>query len=456
MKKTLLTILIAVMGVAACSKSDLNAPANDPGMISAQLPTEDIPIRDLFHLWDSLYHLGSLDQYAYFHAMPDPSWQTIILMGKKETSGTHFGYNGLLFNKGLKYGEKLEVWVPINKISSISFDGKDSASVGGWNFYEYGVGGDLLPGALLEYKDVSDTSILITSPGTGTHIIQPVIMKSPRPKTLSTVVSANSAMGTVAGGGEYSKVSYQITATPKTGYAFEYWEVVGQRAGWESKMPDIRNINEATTFIILKYNHYPFTFKAHFKPANAAKITVQTTGAGTVSGSGYYNVNTPFTITATPAAGYEFNYWMKNSTWVSNQAKFTTSVATTDPVTYTAHFKQAVAAATFNINCMFGDGLNNESKIKYCQPDGNWKTENLVSGSRSYNVKGGTDVRVYVQMSALWADQVYCIYKGPDGSIRDLSSFDPSFIEYFDYQGVSGTYNITLRAETNDFREEFQ
>lgn len=454
MKKTLLTILIAVMGFAACSKSDLNAPANDPGMVSAQLPPEDTLMGDLYYKWDSLYHLGSLDQYAYFHAMPDPSWQTIILMGKKEASGTHFGYNGLLFNKGLKYGEKLEVWVPIKKMGDISLDGKDSASVIGWNFYDYGVGGNLLPGALLDYKDVSDTSILITSPGTGTHIIQPVIMKTPRPKTLSTVVSADPAMGTVAGGGEYSKAPFQITATPKAGYDFERWEIIGQRAGWESKMPTVYNVNSASTSITLNYNHYPFTFKAHFKPANTAKITVQTSGTGTVSGSGYYKVNTPFTIKATPNPGFIFIYWTLNGQRVSNSASYTLSVPDTNPRTYIAHFADAIPDYTLDLRYYLGSGLDSQTSLDYIDPNGTPRTVFLHSMLNSITIKGGTTPRLNMQIMNMEGGTIYCMYKGPDGSVRDLTGSD--VLDAFDLPDLKGNPEIIIRAETDDFRQEFQ
>lgn len=454
MKKTLLTILIAVMGFAACSKSDLNAPANDPGMVSAQLPTEDTLIGDLFHHWDSLYHMGSLDQYAYFHAMPDPSWKTMILMGKQEADGTHFGYNGALFNKGLKYGEKLKVWVPIKQLGNISLDGKDSVSVGGWNFYEYGVGGNLTPGALLDYKDVSDTSILITSPGIGTHIIQPVIMKTLRPKTLSTVVSADPAMGSVTGGGEYSKVPCQITATPKAGYDFDRWEVIGQRTGWESKMPTIEDVNSASTFVTLKYNHYPFTFKAHFKPANTAKITVQTSGTGTVSGSGYYKVNTPFTIKATPNPGFVFVCWTLNGQRVSTSASYTLSVPDTNPRTYVAHFADAIPDYTLDIRYYLGSGLDSQTSLEYIDPNGSPRSVRLHSMLNSITIKGGTTPRLNMYIMNMAGGTIYCMYKSPSGAIRDLS--DSDVLDSFDLPDLKGSPEIIIRAETEDFREEFQ
>lgn len=454
MKKALLTILIAIMSFVACSKADLNAPANDPGMVSAKLPTEDTLMGDYFHQWDSLYHMGGLDQYAYFHAMPDPSWTTIILMGKKEADGTHFGYNGALFNKGLKSGEKLEVWVPIKTMGNISLDGKDSVSIGGWNFFQYSVGGNLTPGALLDYKDASDTSILITSPGIGTYIIQPAIMKTPRPKTLSTVVSADPAMGTVVGGGEYSKVPCQISATPKAGYDFEGWEIIGQRTGWESKMPTIHHADSASTFVVLNYNHYPFTFKAHFKPAKTVKITVQTTGTGTVSGSGYYKVNTPFTIKAIPNPGFVFAYWTLNGQRVSNSASYTLSVPDTNPRTYVAHFDDAISDYTLDIRYYLGEGLDSQASLDYIDSNGTPQNVRLHSMLNSITIKGGTIPKLNIYITNMEGNTIYCMYKDPYSVTRDLTGSDVLFS--FDLPDLKGNPEIIIRAETNDFREEFQ
>lgn len=454
MKKTLLTILIAVMSFAACSKSDLNAPANDPSMVSARAtndPHENSHMKDFFHYWDSIYRW---DDLAYFHALPDTTWRTAVLIGKYVAGAHTFGQSAFNYAQGHKAGDKLLIWVELRKLGlNISADGKDSASLAGWNTYEYTYGGALSGGGL-SYKTESDSSISVTSPSLGTYVFQPKIQKHARPKTLSTVVSADLTMGTVAGGGEYSKVPCQITATPKAGYDFERWEIIGQRAGWESKMPTIYDANSASTSITLNYNHYPFTFKAHFKPANSAKITVQTTGTGTVSGSGYYKVNTPFTIKATPNPGYVFAYWTLNGQRVSNSASYTLSVPDTNPRTYVAHFEDAIPDYTLNIRYYLGSGLDSQTSLEYIDPNGSPRSVFLHSMLNSITIKGGTTPRLNMYIMNMEGGTIYCMYKNPSGAVRDLSGSD--VLDSFDLTDLKGNPEIIIRAETEDFREEFQ
>lgn len=457
MKKLILSLAVIALSVAACSKADISVePTNAQTSISVQnADNKD----DYFKpdKLDTLNHpeylnmafLGTLEATPSEYATETGAFPMIDLYqcpplyfisspykkgAKVKISLYQLAYNPELLHKPYKY--TVLQWNIIRKYyDGTPESGSDNVHAGEESF-SYTVGA-------LDHL----------------VIFQPVLKKVAKPKFQTNIVSATPAMGSVTGSGQYYVGEYfTIKATPAAGCEFDRWEITGTQSGWEvpAYKPTIESPNAAETRAFLNKESINYTIKAHFKYKNGAMVSVQSAGNGTVSGGGVKPLNTPFTITATPAAGYEFNYWSKNGAWVSDKASYTTSITTQDPVTFVANFKQAVAKATFNINCMFGDGLSNASKIEYCDSDGTWKTENLTSGSLSYSVKGGTNVRVYVEMSALWADRIYCMYKNPDGSIRDLSSSDPFFVEYFDYQDVSGTYNVTLRAETSDFREEFR
>ena len=113
--------------------------------------------------------------------------------------------------------------------------------------------------------------------------------------TLS-VLSGNTAMGSVSGAGTYS---YQdlatITATPNYGYHFTMWND-GITAN-----PRVVTISQDTSFT------------AHFAP-NTYSVTLGTSTFGTTQGGGTYNYLDTATLTATANYGYRFVQWNDGNT----------------------------------------------------------------------------------------------------------------------------------------------
>lgn len=101
-------------------------------------------------------------------------------------------------------------------------------------------------------------------------------------------------------------------------------------------------------------------------------------------------------------------------------------------------------------------GFESQSTIEYTDPSGQGHVETLTPITHSYNVKQGSNVRISIQLNSYYSDIIYCMYKAPDGSIRDMSANTSMIVDYFDYENVSGENNVIIRAETFDFREEFQ
>ena len=101
-------------------------------------------------------------------------------------------------------------------------------------------------------------------------------------------------------------------------------------------------------------------------------------------------------------------------------------------------------------------GFESQSTIEYTDPSGQGHAETLTPITHSYNVKQGSNVRISIQLNSYYSDIIYCMYMAPDGSIRDMSANTSMIVDYFDYENVSGENNVIIRAETFDFREEFQ
>ncbi|MBR3980649.1 MAG: InlB B-repeat-containing protein [Bacteroidales bacterium] len=157
-----------------------------------------------------------------------------------------------------------------------------------------------------------------------------------------TVMSGNTTMGTVTGGGtyEYNK-SVTITATPKEKYHFEKWN-----DGNTTASRSVTVTADATYTATFAIDTYVLT------------VTSADTNMGTVSGGGTYDYNKSVTITATPKTGYHFVKWNDDNTNASR------SVTVTADATYTA---------TFEVNSYDITVLSADESV------GN------VSGSGSYN-----------------------------------------------------------------------
>ena len=143
-----------------------------------------------------------------------------------------------------------------------------------------------------------------------------------------TAQSNNTNYGTVSGGGTYHNGdSITLRATPRTGYQFVRWTRNGSQVSTSANY----------TFTVSG----SYTYTAIFEPISYTINTpVNISGAGTATGGGSYNYNTPATISATANAGYQFVGWDTNG---DNTADITANPHTftvTGNATYTAIFEE--------------------------------------------------------------------------------------------------------------------
>ena len=139
-------------------------------------------------------------------------------------------------------------------------------------------------------------------------------------------VSANPTNGgTVTGGGAYHYGdNCTVSATPANGYTFLRWTENGNQV----------STNASYTFTVTGNRTLVAQFQAQSYTITA---TADPTTGGTVSGGGTFNYGQSCTLTATPAANYNFVNWTKNGQQVSTNATYTFTV--TESAAYVAHFQ---------------------------------------------------------------------------------------------------------------------
>jgi PKD repeat protein len=125
-----------------------------------------------------------------------------------------------------------------------------------------------------------------------------------------TIITNSAGGGTTSGGGTYAPGTYRtITATPNSGYTFNYWEDSNGST----------NLNSSFGFTVNQNN----TYTAYFSQ-NQTNYTVtlnQATG-GTATGGGTYPSGATCYLNATPAANYTFSGWYNGSTLLSNNRSY--------------------------------------------------------------------------------------------------------------------------------------
>ncbi|MBQ3983237.1 MAG: C10 family peptidase [Bacteroidales bacterium] len=159
------------------------------------------------------------------------------------------------------------------------------------------------------------------------------ISRTPIPTYTLTVLSANSTMGTVSGGGTYyAGTSATISATPNIGYHFVQWN---------------DGDTHATRTVTVNANA---TYTASFE-TDTIYYTLTVLSAnpamGTVSGSGTYPEGTNVTITASAFTGYHFLYWNDG-----NHDTIRTVTVNAD-ATYTATFEANPPESIDNVSIHF-------------------------------------------------------------------------------------------------------
>ncbi|MFW5725362.1 MAG: InlB B-repeat-containing protein, partial [Bacteroidota bacterium] len=176
-------------------------------------------------------------------------------------------------------------------------------------------------------------------------------------KTYEINLTANPSQGgNVTGGGTVSHGTVRaVNAFPATGYTFVSWtengEVVSSNTQYMFQVTSDRNLvanfsQEGTNTYTITINRNPID-------------------GGTTTGSGTYEEGQQATLTASPAAGYQFVNWTENGNVVSSQSTYSFTV--TASKTLTANFTLNTHTITLNANPVGGGELSGSGSYTYGQ-----------------------------------------------------------------------------------------
>ncbi len=176
---------------------------------------------------------------------------------------------------------------------------------------------------------------------------------------LTVAVSPASGGSTLPAAGTHSYCQgseVTLTATPAPGYEFVNWS------------GDVSDPNSATTLVYINGHK---TVTANFRDVTVTQYTltmqVNQAGWGTTTpavGTITYAAGTVVTVTAIPAAGYEFVNWTGD---VANPNNITTTVTMNSNKTVTANFRRLQYTLTMQVN------------------EAGWGTTSPAVGTHSYN-----------------------------------------------------------------------
>ena len=165
-----------------------------------------------------------------------------------------------------------------------------------------------------------------------------------------TVVSNDTTMGTVSGGGQYTAGSIvNISATANDGYRFVQW--------------DDGNASPSRFIAVLADITYTATFEPLQQPTPRYTIVVVSSDntMGSVSGSGTYDEGDTVTISATANDGYRFVRWNDGDT---NRVR---EVVVTADVTYLAIFEALPGVPQYRLTV-----LSNNNTLGAASGSGNY------------------------------------------------------------------------------------
>lgn len=162
------------------------------------------------------------------------------------------------------------------------------------------------------------------------------------------VNSNNAAWGSVSGGGTFGHgMQDTMTATPNDHYQFAHW------SDGNTSNPRIITVISDTSFTAV-FEVAQYTINA----------VVNNSSWGSVTGTGVYDYNTPFLLTAIPTTGHHFEYWLEESTQ-------TMYFETYNPLTFTATHNETYTAY-FSTNEYTVNALSNNDTMGYVTGGGTY------------------------------------------------------------------------------------
>ena len=234
-------------------------------------------------------------------------------------------------------------------------------------------------------------------------------------KTYAITATANpTAGGTVTGAGTYNYgQTCTLTATPAAGYLFVNWTKGGSVVSTNATCSFTANDGVEGTYVA-NFSLIPYEITATANP----------TEGGTVNVAGQLTYGTTCTLTATPAAHYNFVNWTKGNEVVSTNAVYSFTVE--GPGAYVANFELASYEITATVNPTEAGTVTGMGNITYGQTCTLTATANDGYEFVSW-IKGG----IVVSTNAVYSFTV----EGPGAYV---ANFDPK------------TYNVTVAANPTE------
>ena len=273
-------------------------------------------------------------------------------------------------------------------------------------------------------------------------IIAAIAAPGPAPTyTLSVSVSPSGAGSVSPSGGEYeSGVQVTLTASPASGYTFDYWSdgVSGTTSSTTVTMDSNKSLTanfKSTTQI--------YTLTTNINPS----------GGGFISPSGgEYESGEQVTLTASPASGYTFDHWSGSA----SGATYTITLTMDSDKSITANFKTiSTVSVDYEVIALYGtgylsvkvEGPQKSYDIILFDPEGESvgygfiSSDDMITGHKTVEVSmTGTGVRnpisgEYWLIVKEWpmdkrVFEAKPVFQGPDVSITNVQ-FETDYSDYF-------------------------
>ncbi|MBQ7710944.1 MAG: leucine-rich repeat protein, partial [Bacteroidales bacterium] len=220
------------------------------------------------------------------------------------------------------------------------------------------------------------------------------------PQYTVTVVSNNSAWGSVSGGGTYAGGAIAtLTATANTGYHFGQWN-------------DGNTQNPRTVTVTADVS-----YTAQFV-ANQYTVTVYANDPtmGTVTGGGTYVQGATVTLTATPNTGYHFVQWSDGNTQNPR------TVTVTGNATYFAQFVADQSPNQYTITVYANDPTMGTVTGGGAYVQGATATLTATANTGYHFVQWNDGNTQNPRIVTVTADATYVAYFAPVTGINDISS----------------------------------
>ena len=273
-----------------------------------------------------------------------------------------------------------------DRLNAIAVDSDPTHEIGVWAWDDNGAGGEFLPtatiqdpiwtapgnasGATIERTLTVTASCNAMPPATNT---KSVTMQELAASVVLTTSSSPTEGGSVSGGGTYLAGSTAtVTATPNAEWEFTNWS------------GPVANAGAASTSVVMDGDK---SVTANFSPVTynyTLSVLAEPAEGGSVSGGGIYPEGAVVNITATAAAGWEFDQW--NGAVADNHSAQTTVIVSGDMSVAAAfsrvQYTLTAAAEPTAGGSVAGGGVYNSGETAYvtAMPAEGWQFVNW-SGS---------------------------------------------------------------------------